>query len=864
MVDGFVADSRISPRLRVDTGRGSTFVADGISPRLRVTTIPGVEAGVRTGFGVRGRVIRGGRVGQVPVVDRAEQAAQARRRAELAEATRLLTKARSTLLTPKEQVRLGTITQPISITRIQALAQPTGTFTREQLIQQRRQRQLAAQRQQVLSEQEKLNIRQQELQARLGVLRRLQEKEILTPGVAKKFNTQAEQLERDQKALLKKATVTEKKIISFKEGEPTRVDIGIPKTPEELLQTGLARELQKEKAKKKQIQRPFGLIDIAPTVLETEKVGREFGAFAVVPGAELLGAQVGGVVGRTIGGFESVAMLIAGRTRVGIERALGEPIAFDIPSESIIGRTIRGTQRIPILADITGAAQVKRVTKQALEVRAPALEAFAASGLLLFAPQIIGTGLRVAGRARVPIQSFFAEGFRVPGIRPTLRFTAPKPAVRTPSPEELEISAILRRRPRTFREIDELFAGIQKRPTEAELAKLLKKPPGVTTRPIGITPAGVEFGALPRVRPKTAQEILKEIIPPAVKKKPKRTIVLRFPELGEVGGLPTKRPRPGLTVQIPTAEFLKPIRLPVGRRIVQRVRVVRFEDLFKQFRVQPKATITPRILRVPATITAIFPGLKTATLSAQQLFGAQLSLEGLREFEFIRQRDLATQRFAELTATSTLTRTLEAQRTAEAQRTRERLRERIRTRTRTRTPLLFRIRAPREVLRPRKPRQPKRPRVVLFPLPSLDTPQFRAPADDPTKGFNVFIRRKGKLIRQNKVPLTRPSAFGLGFLLADESVGRSGVVREAKKKGKSIPALNAITGRAFKFRKPKGKTKLARDSFVERSRFAIDSLGELQGITARGRAKAERNRAIRKVLRIRPKKRKKKIKRRRK
>lgn len=171
----------------------------------------------------------------------------------------------------------------------------------------------------------------------------------------------------------------------------------------------------------------------------------------------------------------------------------------------------------------------------------------------------------------------------------------------------------------------------------------------------------------------------------------------------------------------------------------------------------------------------------------------------------------------------------------------------------------FRLRTgipPRTILR--EITRPKPPRLVpiILGLPGVDAPQFRAPADDPEKGFNVFIRRKGKLIRRNKVPLTRPSAFGLGFLLADQSVARSGVVRDAKEKGKSVPALNRVTAIAFKFRKPKGKTKLARDSFVERSRFAIDSSGELRGITAKGRAKAERNRSIRKVLRLPAKRRK--------
>ncbi len=225
---------------------------------------------------------------------------------------------------------------------------------------------------------------------------------------------------------------------------------------------------------------------------------------------------------------------------------------------------------------------------------------------------------------------------------------------------------------------------------------------------------------------------------------------------------------------------------------------------------------------------------------AQRVKEAEALRSGLAQVTGLRE----TQALKEIQALKQL----EAQRLKEIQRTQ------IRTITRI-TPRITRV-----------PKQPPRkitkiPPIILLPLPRFEAPDFRNPPEDPKKGFNVFIRRRGRVLRRNKVPLTRSSAFGLGFLLADESVARSGFVREAKESGKSVPALNAVTAIAFKFRKPKGKTKLARDSFVERSAFAIDSAGELQGITARGRAQAERNRAIRKVLRI-PAKRKRKIKRR--
>ena len=273
-------------------------------------------------------------------------------------------------------------------------------------------------------------------------------------------------------------------------------------------------------------------------------------------------------------------------------------------------------------------------------------------------------------------------------------------------------------------------------------------------------------------------------------------------------------------------------------------------------KVKPKVTVKPPRLR--ATTRFRIPTIEeTISFQPQRFRDLQrfrtITLPTTKAIQISkvveRQRTLTPTKERIGLRTGILSREIEAVRTIEVQRQALRTREALRFATGFPPTTIL-----REVTRPKPPKLIP----IVLPLPEVDEPEFRNPVEEPTMGFNVFIRRKGKLIRRNKVPLTRSSAFGLGFLLADESVARSGVVREAKKKGKSVPALNAITAIAFKFRKPKGKTKLARDSFVERSRFAIDSIGELQGITARGRAKIERNRAIRGVLRISKKRKKRK------
>jgi len=112
----------------------------------------------------------------------------------------------------------------------------------------------------------------------------------------------------------------------------------------------------------------------------------------------------------------------------------------------------------------------------------------------------------------------------------------------------------------------------------------------------------------------------------------------------------------------------------------------------------------------------------------------------------------------------------------------------------------------------------------LVPLPTLDFAEFRVGPPLKPEGFDVFIRRRGKNVKVNKIPLTKQSARGLGLLLTDQSARRSGFLRRAKGKARNVRDLDtASQGLAFKFRRPRGKTKLARNSFVERISLATIS-----------------------------------------
>jgi len=104
------------------------------------------------------------------------------------------------------------------------------------------------------------------------------------------------------------------------------------------------------------------------------------------------------------------------------------------------------------------------------------------------------------------------------------------------------------------------------------------------------------------------------------------------------------------------------------------------------------------------------------------------------------------------------------------------------------------------------------------------------------QGFHTELKVGGKFRRQTKQPLMRDTAAAFGAFLADESAARTYRVVPAKKAPiKKSP--REFGSRQFKFY-PK---KNARDTFVERSSFAIDSPGEKRQITRKGLAALKRN-----------------------
>ncbi len=97
--------------------------------------------------------------------------------------------------------------------------------------------------------------------------------------------------------------------------------------------------------------------------------------------------------------------------------------------------------------------------------------------------------------------------------------------------------------------------------------------------------------------------------------------------------------------------------------------------------------------------------------------------------------------------------------------------------------------------------------------------------------YNTLVRTKKKLRKVNRKPLTIKSALALGQKIVDNDPRRSFIISRTKGKAKRL-SLKPFNSE--RFRKPKGKTNLNRLSLVEKTKYAIDTPGEIRGITLKG------------------------------
>lgn len=815
----------------------------------------------------RRRLFRGGgRRGSV--VFRGTTRAEFDRQRSVERARQLIKKSKQGLaaLSSAEKVELQSIIKKVQTTRIAPSVARLSGLSRVQQLSELERSKIETEARQRETEKLALDLRRESLESRQRVLERLSGRGTLLPGVATKFNNEIKKLNTDVKSFNTKVTATQAKISRFGRKAGRITGAGITTTPTAAQQIPTLLEFR-ERVRKKETIEPLGFS--MERVRATRKAGAEFGAAIVPAGLSIFGARGGAAVGSTLGLIEEGARFTVDVPLVGIERFIGKPIKIPIkerpPEITRVKRAIerfrgrrptffdlslaerfRAQAKIPFAGQLLGFEQAITPEGRVVLTRA-ALRNFATSFALFFGPQAIAKTARVTTKARVPIQSFLAKRLKAPGLRPTLRFQVPALETRIPTPSELKIAEITRRRFKSIRQIRESFAGVQKKATQAEITRLLgKAPPGVITRP---SKAGIRFGDIKI--PKIKFEPPRPLVEATVRKvRPKKIVVLgpakpkqvKVVFLDEKGGIGFGRP-----IQVPRP--FPPIRIRVGRQIPRRVRVVRFQDLLKQFDIRTVKPRTGTRLRLTALGTALTQ--KQLQESIQFPLQALRDITGFKELQRSRDAQLGAQ--ATRSISTQISRDITLQRSKQAQKLKQFQRQVQRTIKVPRLRLLERL--------PTRPRIPRRPRPLLFPLPGpIEVEEELRFFGRRKEGFNVFGRRRGKPTRINKVALTRQSALGLGFLLTDDSTLRSFFIKRAKGKAQRVGSLDIASGLLrSKFRRPKGKTKLARNSFVELSRFAIDSPGERAGITLKGRIASERNRAIRKVLKL-PKKRKRKRK----
>jgi hypothetical protein len=130
-------------------------------------------------------------------------------------------------------------------------------------------------------------------------------------------------------------------------------------------------------------------------------------------------------------------------------------------------------------------------------------------------------------------------------------------------------------------------------------------------------------------------------------------------------------------------------------------------------------------------------------------------------------------------------------------------------------------------------------------IPSIKVPPYKPPPRVPRKkkrsksdswlrikakpGFNAFVKHRGKWIKTTKKPVSRLAALSSGARTADTYTQRSFLIKKARKP--ATPSLDE----SWNFLKSKFyRKKKNKRIFVERSRFAIDSRKEVEGIPFKG------------------------------
>ena len=125
----------------------------------------------------------------------------------------------------------------------------------------------------------------------------------------------------------------------------------------------------------------------------------------------------------------------------------------------------------------------------------------------------------------------------------------------------------------------------------------------------------------------------------------------------------------------------------------------------------------------------------------------------------------------------------------------------------------------------------------------LDSDKKKKKKRPKAESFQTYIKKDAtkaaKYVKASKHPVpTMRQAKGLGVIGTDRTVARTFKVESSKQKPRSQPKVSMVWGTSsHKYRKPIKKGKpIKSNKWIEKSKYAIDSKGELEGITFKGLA----------------------------
>jgi hypothetical protein len=146
------------------------------------------------------------------------------------------------------------------------------------------------------------------------------------------------------------------------------------------------------------------------------------------------------------------------------------------------------------------------------------------------------------------------------------------------------------------------------------------------------------------------------------------------------------------------------------------------------------------------------------------------------------------------------------------------------------------------------PRAPKRPaKVVRVMKIKFKRKKLPKKISELKEGYDVFGKSRGKLVKLNRIPLSKKDALSRGSYAIDHSTARTLTIKKAKKKVKKLGSIRKKEQRyaarsAHKlrsFRKKRGKRITLDRKLIEKRKYLIDTKGEKRGLTLARLAKRE-------------------------